>query len=227
MGKNRILVIAPHADDEILGCGATMAKHVKNGDQVRVVVATNASLGAPELFSEHDIFVARNEAEKAHKLLGVDETIFMDFPAPALNAHPSYKISLGFAKVINSYKPSHLYIPHPGDLHLDHDAVYRSALVAARPQGDWKVNNIYCYETLSETEWAPNQGAHAFIPNHFVNVTEYFSKKIEAISCFASQLKSFPHSRSKDALKSLAEYRGATVGVRKAEAFEVERQILL
>lgn len=223
---NKVIVIAPHPDDEVLGCGATIARHSAVGDEVIVIIATNASKGAPELYNEVDVINTRKEANDAHILLGVNETIFMDFPAPALNAFPMYKISLALSEIFNQHKPSYLYLPHPGDLHLDHNAVYRAALVAARPQGVHKIANIYCYETLSETEWAPRQGNNSFIPDHFVDVTDFFDKKLEAMRCFQSQLKVFPHTRSREAIIALASLRGSTVGVKKAEAFEVERQIV-
>jgi LmbE family N-acetylglucosaminyl deacetylase len=223
---NRVVVIAPHADDEVIGCGATIAKHIQSGDQVIVVISTNASVGAPELFSPSDIEHIRNEALASHKVLGVNETIFLEFPAPALNAYPEYKLSLEYSKIFQKYNPTHLYLPHPGDIHQDHKAVYRAALVAARPQGIHKISNIYCYETLSETEWTPMQ-EKPFVPNHFVDVTNVFDKKVAAMECFASQLKAFPHSRSIETFEALAKFRGSTVGVQRAEAFIVERQIAI
>lgn len=221
---NRIIVVAPHADDEIIGCGATIAKHIQQGDEVVIIIATNASIGAPELFSERNIQQVREEALEAHKLLGVKETVFLEFPAPALNAYPEYKISLELSKVFQRFNPTHLYLPHPGDIHQDHKAIYRASLVAARPQGTDKISKIYCYETLSETEWTPMQ-ERPFVPNHFIDVTSIFHKKEEAMKCFKSQIKTFPHSRSLETFEALAKYRGATVGVERAEAFVVERQI--
>lgn len=222
--KNKVLVIAPHADDEIIGCGATIAKHVQEGDEVHIVIATNASKGAPELFSDHAVKKTRDEAIKAHQSIGVTNTLFLEFPAPALNAYPEYKISLELSKIIHNFQPTYLYIPHPGDLHQDHKAIYRAALVAARPQGVNKIHTILCYETLSETEWTPMH-EKPFVPNYFVDVTDYFDNKLDALKYFKSQLKEFPHSRSLIALESLAQYRGATIGVEKAEAFILERQI--
>ncbi|MBW8523171.1 PIG-L family deacetylase [Chryseobacterium chendengshani] len=223
---NKVIVVAPHADDEIIGCGATIAKHISEGDDVYVIVATNAAIGAPELFSQDIIDLVRTEAINAHQFLGVKETFFLEFPAPALNAFPEYKISLEISKIFERIKPTHLYLPHAGDIHQDHKAIYRASLVAARPQGEHKIYNIYCYETLSETEWTPMQ-EKAFVPNHFVNVSNVFSKKIEAMKFFGSQIKEFPHSRSIDAFEALAMYRGSTIGVERAEAFVVERQIVL
>lgn len=218
------MVIAPHADDEIIGCGATIARHIAEGDEVTIVVATNAAVGAPELYNQERIDLVRSEALAAHQFLGVHKTLFFEFPAPALNAFPEYKISLEFSKVFSELKPTHLYLPFPGDMHQDHKAVYRAAMVSARPRGEHKIQNIYCYETLSETEWAPMQEKY-FIPNHFVDVSEFFDKKLEAMKIFKTQVREFPESRSLEALEALAKYRGATIGVERAEAFIVERQI--
>lgn len=220
----RVLVIAPHADDEIIGCGATMAKHIKEGDEVYVIISTNASVGAPDLFSPQTIENVRNEAIDAHKYLGVKQTFFLDFPAPALNAFPEYKISIAYSEIMNKLNPDILYIPHAGDIHQDHKAIYRSALVSSRPQNNNKIRAIYCYETLSETEWAPSQERY-FIPNCFVDVTKTFDMKMKAMCFFKSQLKEFPHSRSLEAMEALSKFRGATINVNNAEAFITERLI--
>lgn len=225
MNSRRILVIAPHADDEILGCGATIAKHVSSGDEVSILVATNAHVGAPELFARERIDLVRKEALDAHELLGVKETRFLDFPAPALDVYPSYKVANAILETIKEVRPDTLYIPFPGDIHLDHFMIHRASIVAARPQGNYTVKSIFCYETLSETEWASSHGANSFSPNCFVDVSACFSKKLDAMKCFTSQLREFPHSRSIEALDALAKYRGATIGVERAESFAIERVI--
>jgi LmbE family N-acetylglucosaminyl deacetylase len=158
--------------------------------------------------------------------LGIKETFFLNFPAPMLNSFPEYKISLSYSKIIGQINPTIMYLPHPGDIHQDHKAVYRAALVASRPQGNNKIHSIYCYEALSETEWAPHQ-EKAFIPNCYINVTETFSNKLTAMSFFMSQLKQYPHPRSLEALEALSKFRGATINVNNAEAFIIERKIIL
>jgi LmbE family N-acetylglucosaminyl deacetylase len=223
---NRVICVAPHPDDEILGCGATIAKHVEQLDEVFVIIATNASIGAPELFSSDSINKTRLEATDAHKFLGVEKTFFLDFPAPALNAYPEYKISLKFVEIFRKIQPTHLYLPHPGDLHQDHKAVYRAGIVAARPLDNFLIRSIYTYETLSETEWAP-MNEIGFRPNRFVNISNFLDKKIEAMRYFKSQLKEFPNTRSIESIRALARFRGGTIGVNYAEAFHVEREIIL
>lgn len=221
----KVLIVAPHPDDEVLGCGGIMAKYISEGHDVYVAVMTNASTGAPELFSSEVVMSIREEALKAHQILGVKDTFFFDFPAPRLETSPSYQISIQLNQLIQKLSIDTLYLPHRGDMHKDHGVVFYAALVAARPINNCTVRNIYTYETMSETEWAAPFGSEVFIPNIYEDVTEFFHLKIEAMKCFQSQLKAYPHSRSLESLESLAIVRGVTVGVPKAEAFALIRSI--
>lgn len=222
----RILVIAPHADDEVLGCGATIAKESGKGNEVYVLVCTNAHVGAPDLYSEKDIVQVRKEAINAHNLLGVKETAFLEFPAPVLDQYPRYKMSNEIKSVIDKYKVDTVYIPHRGDCHKDHGIIHDCAMVACRPTASSMVKRVYAYETLSETEWGEPTASDFFIPTKYITFTEVeFNKKLEAMSCFKSQIRQFPASRSNEAIEALAKYRGATVSAVRAEAFEVLREI--
>lgn len=222
----RILVIAPHADDEVLGCGALMAKMAKEGKKVFVLICTNAHVGAPELFEQKGIDVVRSEALKAHQLLGVEKTYFLELPAPALDAYPGYKISLKINEIIAECEPDTVFIPHRGDSHKDHGRIHDAAMVACRPRGNYKVKHVYAYETLSETEWGEPIQSEYFIPTKYVSYTEEeFNEKLVAMQCFTSQLAPFPASRSLEAIEALAKYRGATISKPRAEAFEVLRDI--
>ncbi|WP_304634742.1 PIG-L deacetylase family protein [Pseudoalteromonas sp.] len=221
-----LLVVAPHADDEILGCGGTIAKYIEAGKQVFVAVMTNASVGAPELFDTEAINVIRTEAKRSHALLGVIETIYYDFPAPQLEQYPQYKIASALNQLIREKNIDTLFIPHKGDLHLDHGVVYNACLVAARPVPGQSVKNIFAYETLSETEWGHPSPDAVFIPRKFITLSEQnFAQKIAAMECFSSQLKEFPHTRSLKAIEHLGAIRGATVGALYAEAFDIIRSI--
>ncbi len=221
-----ILVIAPHADDEILGCGATIAKHIRNNNNVYVLIVTNANVGAPELFSSKEIDNIRKEAKLAHNLLGIIDSFIWDFPAPRLNTFESYKISNKITKLINKIKPEIVYLPHRGDIHLDHKVVFESALVALRPNNNFIVNEIYCYETLSETEWAQPFSDTVFFPNHFNIVSKKdMQNKLKAMSMYKSQLKEFPNPRSLKAIENLARLRGSTINQDFAESFYLIRKI--
>jgi LmbE family N-acetylglucosaminyl deacetylase len=223
MSKN-ILILAPHPDDEVLGCGATIKKLSEEGNQVFVLVA---SRGSKRLYDQTKVEAVRKEALEAHVLLGVTKTFFLDFPAPELDTVPLADISREISKVISDFQINVLYLPHRGDIHNDHRVVFNAGLVAARPVGNCSVTEIYAYETLSETEWAAPFGDDAFIPTCFVNVESTLEAKMEAMQCFKSQLKVFPNSRSLETIEALAKFRGATVGFKAAEAFMVIRQIMV
>lgn len=220
MSKN-ILIIAPHPDDEVLGCGATMAKYASLGHKVYVLIATR---GTKKMYADDKIENVRNEALRAHKILGVSETFFLDFPAPELDTVPLWILSGEFSNIIQKVAAEVLYLPHRGDIHNDHKVVFDAGLVAARPLQFCTVNQIFAYETVSETEWAIPSGNEVFIPNTYENVTDFFEIKLQAFQCFASQIKDFPNPRSLQNLTALANYRGATVFYEMAEAFSLIRQ---
>lgn len=218
-----VLVLAPHADDEVLGCGGTIARHVAEGDSFTVVIATR---GIPELFPDEQMEQIRSEARKAHSVLGVTETRFFDFPAPALDTVPRYKLAAAISEVISEVQPQQLYVPHHGDIHSDHLHLHHAALIAARPLANCPVRKILAYETVSETEWAPPHSDAAFVPTCFIDISEFLSTKLEAMSCFESQLREPPDARSLRNLEALARFRGATIARDAAEAFVVIREIV-
>ena len=164
MAKN-ILVIAPHPDDEVLGCGGIIRKFANEGNQVFVLIATR---GSSKLFDQTKVENVRKEALEAHEFLGVSNTFFLDYPAPELDTVPIADLSRDFARIISENNIEVLFLPHRGDIHNDHKAVFNAGLVAARPVGNYSVKEIYCYETLSETEWAAPFASDVFIPNFFV-----------------------------------------------------------
>lgn len=220
-----VLIIAPHADDEILGCGGTMAKYVAQGKNLYVAIVTNGHLGAPDLFSKEGTDKVRKEAKQAHEFLGIKETFLLDFPVLNLASEPSYKLSIAISKLIKKLQIDILFIPHRGDIHEDHRIVFESSLVAARPIDKSSIKKIYAYETLSETEWAAPFGDDAFIPTVFEDITEYIEIKKEAFKFFTTQVKEFPHPRSLKTIEALSNYRGATIGIKNAEAFMLIREI--
>lgn len=223
MKKNIVLVIATHPDDEVLGCGGSIARCAKAGDEVHVLVVTR---GIPELFCAEKIEHTRKELAAAHKVLGVLKAHFLDFPAPKLDMVPAYELAGAIGRIIAIVKPSIVYLPHGGDIHVDHKSVYYAGLVAARPINGCSVMRILSYETLSETEWASPSASEAFIPSVFVDITNDLEIKLEAMACYQSQLKSSPSSRSLRSIKNLAQLRGGTVSLAAAEAFMLVRDIV-
>lgn len=219
----KILVIATHPDDEVLGCGGTMARSASKGDEVHVLVVTR---GIPELYPAEFIEKIRAELHEAHNVLKVTQAHFLDFPAPKMDTVPQHELADGIKNIIEEIGPQTIYLPHGGDIHVDHRAVYLATLVAARPMDSSMVRQLLCYETLSETEWAPPTRDSMFIPTVFVNIADHLETKLKAMSCYRSQLRSSPHPRSLETIRSLAQYRGATVGYPAAEAFSLIRQTI-
>ncbi len=219
----RVLVIAPHPDDEVLGCGGTIAKLVKEKNEVYVAIVTKAS---PPLFTEEYIAQGRREAMLAHGYLGVKDTFFCDLPAAQLDVTEHKKVNQALCDVINKVNPELLFIPFIGDMHLDHQAIFTSALVASRPNTNNFPKKILAYETLSETNWNAAYLTPGFTPNVFINISEYLPAKLKAFSAYQSQVKPFPHERSVEALEALAKLRGATVFCEAAEAFVLIREVV-
>lgn len=218
----RVLVIAPHPDDEIIGVGGTIAKRAKDGDEVYVCVVTK---GKSPLFNDEFIEQGRKECRKADKKLGVKETIFLDFPAVMLETVPRYEFNGKISEVVNSIKPDEVYIPHRGDMQIDHQMVVDAAMVAVRPRGINYPKRVYAYETLSETGWNIPNIVNEFIPTVYEDITDTYEVKLEAMAIFESQLSVFPEARSIGAIEALAKYRGATVSVKAAEAFSLIREV--
>ena len=217
------LVLAPHPDDEILGAGGAMARWVREGHVVHVAVVTR---GCPPLYSDAAEALCREEARAAHRHLGVATTRFLDFPAAGLDVSPHRELNAALGDLLRSCAPEELYLPFLGDVHLDHQLVFRSAMVAARPCRGGSPRRVYAYETLSETNWNAPFLTPGFAPNHFVDVTRTLDAKLEAMALYRSQLQPAPHERSLPALRALATLRGATVGLGAAEAFVAIRTVI-
>lgn len=217
-----VLVVAPHPDDEVLGCGGTIAKYADNGDDVYVAIVTK---GCEPLFPADQVEAVRNECLKADRFLGVKETIFMDFPAAMIEVVSRYKFNEAFIQLVQKIKPDIVYIPHRGDMQLDHKMVVDAAMVALRPKYQHVVKKVYAYETLSETGWDVPNVTNEFIPNAYSDISEFLGKKLEAMEIFTTQLAAYPNARSLGAVKALAMYRGALVNMDAAEAFVTIREI--
>lgn len=216
MREQRVLVIAPHNDDEVLGVGGTIKKMSDEGNDVYVCEVTKGIH-----FNE-----IQKEARKAHRILGVKETFFLDQPVCMLKTTPQLELNSKISEIIKYIEPTMVFIPFIGDMHVDHREVTESAMVALRPIGEYSVGEIYMYETLSETGWNLPTFDRTFVPNTWIDITEFFSTKIDAMACYKSQLFEYPHPRSKKAIKALAQYRGSTIGVCYAESFMLVRKVM-
>ena len=214
---DKVLVIVSHPDDEVLGCGATIAKHIKNGDKAQVVFLADG-------FSSRDDSNSRDgSAEKSSKILGCEKPIFLNFPDNQLDAIPLLEIVKKLEKVIGDFQPNIIYTHHFGDLNIDHQITHKAVMTACRPQPNFCVKEIYSFETLSATHWQSPSMKNVFNPNYFVDVSDFMDKKIKALQCYDNEMREAPHARSYESVENLSKFRGSLVGVKNAEAFCVER----
>ena len=218
-----VLVVAPHPDDEVLGCGGVIARHVASGDDVYVAIV---SKGAAEVYPPELVARVREESLLANQALGTKRLLFLDFPAPRLDGVPAASLASAIRDVVVQVRARTVYLPHHGDLHGDHKAVYWATLVASRPNGGFYPARVLCYETPSETEWGAPIPSDAFVPTVFVDVSRYLDVKQQAMKCYRSQLTLSPGARSLVSIESLARVRGCAIGVTAAEAFCLVREVL-
>jgi LmbE family N-acetylglucosaminyl deacetylase len=220
--KKKILIISPHADDEILGCGGFISKYSKKNFFINVLILTNANKGAPEIYSPQDIKQIRNESNMANKFIGTKKLFFENLPALNLSNYPIYKITNIINKYVKSINPEIVLVPSANDIHDDHKIIFRAAKVSMRPNKKSNLKKILSYEVLSETEW--NENEKSFNPNYFVKLEKSdINNKVKAFLKYKSQVKKFPHPRSKEGIVNLSKVRGSQVFMKYAEAFKVEK----
>ena len=216
-----ILVIAPHPDDEILGCGGAIIKHIKNNDDVYLCIMTK---GDVKYYGEETLKEKRQEVLKVADFLKIKKIFFCDFIAAHLDTYPQNQINQKLREIIQEVQPHTIYLPHQSDLHRDHQLTFQCALVAAKPILTHFIKIIISYETLSETEQS-SQYTNPFIPNYYINITPQLAQKKQALELYQSELRSYPHPRSPQALDIKAKSRGIEIGVEAAEAFMIIKQI--
>ncbi|MBI2113455.1 MAG: PIG-L family deacetylase [Candidatus Wildermuthbacteria bacterium] len=216
----KILAVVPHPDDEVLGCGGTIKRHTLRGDQVFLCIGTKAY--TPD-WTEEFLAERPNEIEKAGNILGIAKTYFLDFPSVKVDTIPQKEVNDAISKIVKEVRPEIMYIPHGGDLNQDHRIFFGASLVASRPIPGSSVREIYSYEALSETEWGNE--LTPFVPNAYVDISKEILAKKEAMSCYKSELREFPHPRSLRAIEALAQKRGSEAGMEYAEAFMVIRRL--
>ena len=215
-----ILVIAPHPDDEVLGCGGTIGRLSREGNTVTLCIVTKPY---PPDWSTEYIEKKAVEIEKSNKKLGISQTIFLGFPSVKLDTVPQKELNDSLSRVIADKKPDIVFIPHNGDLNKDHRIVHEAALVATRPLSS-PVKKILAYETLSETEWG--HSIAQFRPGVYIDITGFIELKKEAMRLFETELKAAPHPRSVELISALATKRGSEIGVKYAEAFMLVRELI-
>jgi LmbE family N-acetylglucosaminyl deacetylase len=228
--KEKVLVIAAHPDDEILGCGGTLARHVMNGDLVDVVIFAEGVTSRDDRRDQkgriESIKQLHDAAYAANKMLGIRSLQIFDFPDNRMDSFDRLDVIKEVERCIKKFEPSIIYTHHVGDVNIDHKIIHESVITACRPLPKFCVKKILFFEVASSTEWQPNISAPFFAPNWFVDISHFLDCKLQALDCYATEMRDFPHSRSSKALKALAEWRGASVGVDAAEAFILGRNII-
>ena len=220
--RKRILVIAPHPDDETLGAGGTIAKLSEGGGEVFVLVVSGH---LPPLYTREDYEVTVREANRAFSLLGVAKSRFLEIPATMVGEQTVGVLNGKIAGMIKEIQPHIVLCPFP-DRHIDHRVVFESVMVATRPVAEGCcIELLAAYETLSETHWNAPHIEPNFVPNWIVDITAQIDRKIEALTYYESQIPSFPGARSVDAAKALAMFRGTQAGFSFGEGFQIIRMI--
>ncbi|MFQ3544286.1 PIG-L deacetylase family protein [Halobacillus rhizosphaerae] len=227
----KVLVIAAHPDDEILGCGAAMAKHVENGDEVRVAILaegiTSREKKRNRPANEGKLSLLAKQAEKANQILGVKELKLFDFPDNRMDSVDQIDITKVVEDLIEEYHPDCVYTHHIGDVNVDHRCIHRAVITACRPMPDkHNVKELLFFEVLSSTEWQPPNSGATFHPNWFIDVSHTIDKKLKALEEYSHEMRDWPHSRSIDTALYLAKLRGSAIGVEAAEAFILGRKLL-
>lgn len=217
--QERILVFAPHNDDEIIGLGGTLADFAARGHEIAVCEVTSG-------YNPERVERIKNEARKAHRVIGAQKDLFLDLPVVRLGEVSQMELTKRFAEAVAEVRPTIAFIPHIGDMHTDHRITADAAMVVLRPYEAKELHTIYAYETLSETEWNIPSVTNAFLPDTWFDITDTLETKLRAMACYETQLNEFPHPRSLEAIRALAEYRGSTVGCKAAEAFRTIRRIV-
>lgn len=217
----RMVVIAPHPDDETLGAGGTIARFAAAGVEVSVLIVSGH---LPPLYPQEAFDTTRREAEAALSLLGVARTEFLQIPATMVHTAPVAEVNGKISAFVRSANPEWVLLPFP-DRHIDHRVIFDAAVVACRPVHPDAPRVALAYETLSETHWNAPGIEPAFGPEFFVDTTDYMEQKQAALNCYASQIHNAP-SRSVEACMALAKFRGSQNGCGYAEAFKVVRIVV-
>jgi LmbE family N-acetylglucosaminyl deacetylase len=218
----RALVIAPHPDDEVLGCGGVLARLADAGKATHVAIVTEGR--APQYTAAHAATLGK-ETRAAQALLGITDVHYIGLPAAALDQVAHAAVNSLIAELVTSVAPDTLFVPFGGDVHLDHQLVFASAMVAARPNRETYPVRILAYETMSETNWNAPGISPAFVPNVFIDISTTLDRKLAAMAAYKSQVRPLPSERSIEALAALARVRGSTVYRSAAEAFMLIREV--
>jgi LmbE family N-acetylglucosaminyl deacetylase len=225
-----VLVVAAHPDDEVLGCGGTIARHAEAGDAVQVLIVAEGATSRQEQRDRKEaaeqLSSLAQAAQKAGAILGAMGVELLDLPDNRLDSLDRLDLIKRIEERIAWHQPQVVYVHHAGDVNIDHRRLHEAVITACRPTPGQPVRRLLSFEVASSTEWQPPGSAPAFQPNWFVDITAQWSLKCQALEAYADEMRPWPHARSISALEHLARWRGAQVGVEAAEAFGLLRQLV-
>jgi len=219
----KVLVIAPHPDDETLGCGGTLLRHFTEGDEIHWMIATEMNEASG--FSQKRIDDREEEIQKIIKAYKFKSTISLGFLTARLDDLPILEVIEAMKNEINIIKPEIIYIPYRNDAHSDHAVIFDAAITCAKTFRQPFIKSIYAYETLSETEFGLKPEDPGFRPNLFINISRHLAKKLKIMNIYKDEIKKFPFPRSDLSIESLARLRGSQSGFNAAEAFSIIKEI--
>lgn len=222
-----VLVLAAHPDDEVLGCGGTLAKLVDEGAVVHVAFLADGVFSRTEDLGvqKEELNIRRVAAKKACDILGVKSISFGDFPDNRMDTVALLDITKHLENLISVHKPGLVFTHHVGDVNIDHRRMHEATVTACRPRRGHSVKTLLCFEVPSSTEWQLPGSAPIFAPNWFVDISDTLDRKFAALDAYAAELRDWPHPRSRQGVEHLARWRGVTVGVDAAEAFMLGRHL--
>jgi LmbE family N-acetylglucosaminyl deacetylase len=220
--RTRVVVIAAHPDDELLGAGGTLARHVRDGDEVHAVVVAD---GAGSRYPAELVSTLEKQARRAAEVIGFTSLQFLSLPDQRLDAVPLIELTQRLEGVLDEMEPSTVYTHFPEDVNADHRLVARCAWTACRPYARPLLRKFAVFETPSSTEWAWPMPGTEFRPNLFVDVSDTVAVKVAAMECYETELRDYPHPRSSRALMERAAYWGSHIGRLAAEPLIVLREV--
>lgn len=218
-----ILVVAAHPDDELLGVGGTVIKHVNQGDKVYALILGQGLL-ARSGTEKAGLSDLQRDARRAGAIVGFTDMWFLDFPDNCFDTRPLLDIVKAVEAKLDHVKPDMIYTHHEYDLNIDHRLTFQAVLTASRPCNNNGPQAIYSFETLSVTEWQ-SKDQKQFLPTRYVAIGSELAQKIKALACYTTEMRTYPHARSSEGVEILAKWRGLEVGLLAAEAFQVVRQV--
>ncbi|HEY2900966.1 MAG TPA: PIG-L deacetylase family protein [Polyangia bacterium] len=225
---NTVLVVAAHPDDEILGCGGTMARLSRAGVAVHIAIMGEGATSRPDSPSKDDdaaVESLRHDARRAAQVVGAKDVTFFGLPDNRFDTVALLDVVKPIEKLVAALSPDTIFTHHLGDLNVDHQTVNRAVLTATRPKPGMPVKDVLAFEIASSTEWAFQHLQPVFHANTFFDISDTLAAKTRALACYATELCAFPHPRSAEALEAIGRRWGSVVGCPAAEAFEVIRSI--